>query len=249
MLDIRHHAGTYLHAYQHWNVDPDILLTGKGMAGGHAPLSAMLITGQVYDGLRDKGIDFNHGNTFENLPKACAAGMAMLDIMENEDLLEKVATMGRRLMRKLIAELGNHPRVGDIRGLGLFIAVGLALSSLPSSIPLLPQRFADFPQLEIVQDIMTKESFSSSEEIGRKIWELGKKQTFTGPHFTHCADHQAGLEEFSMEIYYGGSSNGRDGDYLMLSPAFTITKEDVDFIAKTMGDLVRTFFERYDATH
>lgn len=119
----------------------------------------------------------------------------------------------------------------------------------PLPLPLISQRFADFPQLEIVQDIITKESFHSSEEIARKIWEMGKIQIFPEPHCTHCADHQAGLDEFSMEIYFGGSSNGKDGDYLMLSPAFTITKEEVDFIAKTMGDLVRTFFERYDATH
>lgn len=124
--------GTYLHAYQHWNVVPDILLTGKGMAGGHAPLSATLMAAKVYDGLRDNATDFNHGNTFENLPRACAAGMAMLDIIESEDLLEKAATMGRRLMRKLTAELGNHPRVGDIRGLGPFIGVGLALPPSPS---------------------------------------------------------------------------------------------------------------------
>lgn len=120
----------YMHAWQEEGVAPDIQLVGKGLAGGYAAVSAMLVGPEVVDALGDNC--FAHGHTFQNFPVACAAGLAVQKIVDEDKLLQNVKIKGDRLMKKLVARLGDHPNVGNIRGAGFFrgVSVGYAHNDL-----------------------------------------------------------------------------------------------------------------------
>lgn len=120
----------YLHAWQKEGVVPDIQLIGKGIAGGYQALSGMLLSPEITDAI-EHGSGFNHGHTFQNSPKACAAGLAVQKIIEEEGLLANVRDKGDKLQEKLEERLGSHRNVGNIRGVGLFRAV--STSHMPRS--------------------------------------------------------------------------------------------------------------------
>jgi acetylornithine/N-succinyldiaminopimelate aminotransferase len=108
-------AGT-LWAYQHSGVVPDALTTAKALGGG-LPIGA-LITGER---LADVFAPGDHGSTFAGGPVQCAAGLAVLDVIDDEDLLASVRELGERL-RHAVAEL---PGVVEVRGRGLMLAFEL----------------------------------------------------------------------------------------------------------------------------
>jgi acetylornithine/N-succinyldiaminopimelate aminotransferase len=108
-------AGT-LWAYQHSGVVPDALTTAKALGGG-LPIGA-LITGER---LADVFAPGDHGSTFAGGPVQCAAGLAVLDVLADEDLLASVRELGERL-RHAMAEL---PGVVEVRGRGLMLAFEL----------------------------------------------------------------------------------------------------------------------------
>jgi acetylornithine/N-succinyldiaminopimelate aminotransferase len=108
-------AGT-LWAYQHSGVVPDALTTAKALGGG-LPIGA-LITGER---LADIFAPGDHGSTFAGGPVQCAAGLAVLDVIDDEDLLASVRELGERL-RHAVAEL---PGVVEVRGRGLMLAFEL----------------------------------------------------------------------------------------------------------------------------
>jgi adenosylmethionine-8-amino-7-oxononanoate aminotransferase len=113
----------YMHAWQEEDVVPDIQLVGKGLAGGYAAISAMLVGPLIADALGDNA--FAHGHTFQNFPTACAAGLAVQKIVRDDNLVGNVRDKGKKLMQKLKARLDGHPNVFDIRGKGLFVGVSL----------------------------------------------------------------------------------------------------------------------------
>jgi adenosylmethionine-8-amino-7-oxononanoate aminotransferase len=115
-----------MHAWQEEGVVPDIQLLGKGLAGGYANLSAMLAGPLIVDSLGDGA--FAHGHTFQNFPAGCAAGLAVQRVVRDDNLLANVCDKGEKLMKKLMARLGDHPYVGNIRGPGLFKGVGVRCS-------------------------------------------------------------------------------------------------------------------------
>ena len=110
--------------YQHWPCAPDILVAGKGMAGGYAPLTGIFATEAVAAPIAETDIDVMF-HTFAAHPAACAAGDKVLDIMARENLVERAATMGEKLMAALTDALGDHPHVAEIRGRGLLQGVEL----------------------------------------------------------------------------------------------------------------------------
>jgi acetylornithine/N-succinyldiaminopimelate aminotransferase len=104
--------------YQHEGVLPDVLTVAKGLGGGF-PIGACLGFGAAAD-LLGPG---SHGSTFGGNPVAAAAGLAVLDTVEREGLLENVGTVGDQI-RRGIESLG-HPLVAGIRGRGLLLAIEL----------------------------------------------------------------------------------------------------------------------------
>jgi adenosylmethionine-8-amino-7-oxononanoate aminotransferase len=113
----------YMHAWQEEDAVPDIQLVGKGLAGGYAAISAMLVGPLIADALGDNA--FAHGHTFQNFPTACAAGLAVQKIVRDDKLVGNVRDKGKKLMQKLKARLDGHSNVFDIRGKGLFVGVSL----------------------------------------------------------------------------------------------------------------------------
>jgi acetylornithine/N-succinyldiaminopimelate aminotransferase len=105
-----------LWAYQHAGVVPDALTVAKALGGG-LPIGA-LVTGER---LADVFAPGDHGSTFAGGPVQCAAGLAVLDVIEDESLLERVRELGERL-RHAMAEL---PGVVEVRGRGLMLAFDL----------------------------------------------------------------------------------------------------------------------------
>jgi adenosylmethionine-8-amino-7-oxononanoate aminotransferase len=109
-------------ALQHWNVEPDIILVGKGIASGYAPLGAVLVAPRVVEAFeRGSGV-FQHGFTYQSHPVATAAGNAVLDYIEARQLLQGVTPAGE-ILRAELAALESHPNVGEIRGLGLLLGI------------------------------------------------------------------------------------------------------------------------------
>ncbi len=109
----------------YFGVEPDLITTAKGITSSYAPLGAVLVRKTVADAFEAEGGAFMHGLTFGGHPIACAAALANLDIMLEEDLPGRAKATGAYLRRELEAALGDHPNVGDIRGAGLFLGIEL----------------------------------------------------------------------------------------------------------------------------
>jgi len=105
-------------ASQHWNLEPDIILVGKGIASGYAPLGAVLIAPRVVDAFEKGSAAFMHGFTYQSHPVATAAGIAVFDYLEAHKLFDRVTPAGQTL-KNVLAAVEHHPNVGQVRGLGL----------------------------------------------------------------------------------------------------------------------------------
>jgi L-2,4-diaminobutyrate transaminase len=113
---------------QKFAIAPDILTLAKGITSGYVPLSATLITDEIWQALRD-GSDqfgsFGHGYTYSAHPVSAAAALANLDIIEREQLAARAGTLGAVLQQVLTERLGHHPLVGEIRSTGLIAGIEL----------------------------------------------------------------------------------------------------------------------------
>jgi adenosylmethionine-8-amino-7-oxononanoate aminotransferase len=107
----------------HWGVRPDILVAAKGAASGYWPLGLAVASGAVHDTIARTG--FTHGFTYSHHVVGAAAGREVLRILRADGLVEAAAAKGKRLLGELEARLAGRPAVGDVRGLGLMVAVEL----------------------------------------------------------------------------------------------------------------------------
>lgn len=131
-------------AVQHWNLEPDLILVGKGIASGYAPLGAVLVSERVADVFAKGSGAFQHGFTYQAHPVSTAAGNAVLDVLERQNLFARVEAVARQL-REDLSPLEAHPNVGEIRGLGLLLGV------------------------EFVKNKSTREPFPKEQNIAEKI--------------------------------------------------------------------------------
>lgn len=113
-------TGKFL-ACEHWNINPDIIATAKGFGAGYIPLGAMTARQEIVDTVLDAG-GFQHGFTYAGNPIACAAGLAVIDEIYSEKLMENTVAMGARLISGLNILKENHAFIGDVRGKGLLTA-------------------------------------------------------------------------------------------------------------------------------
>ena len=112
--------------HQHFNLKPDIITMAKGLTSAYLPLSVTAIRKDIYEKFDtgEENSHFRHINTFGGNPAACAVAMKNLEIIEQENLVERSAELGKRLQKEL-ASLKDHPYVGDIRGLGFLLGIEL----------------------------------------------------------------------------------------------------------------------------
>ncbi|WP_341234703.1 aspartate aminotransferase family protein [uncultured Sulfitobacter sp.] len=113
-------TGKFL-AAEHWGITPDIVAMSKGFGAGYAPLGAIIAGARIVEPVLDAG-GFQHGFTYAGNPLACSAGLAVLEEMEDQGLIENAAKMGEVLMAELRALMDRYPFIGDVRGKGLLTA-------------------------------------------------------------------------------------------------------------------------------
>lgn len=113
-------TGKFL-AAEHWGITPDIVAMSKGFGAGYAPLGAIVAGARLVEPILNAG-GFLHGFTYAGNPLACSAGLAVLEEMEDQGLIENAARMGDVLMRELRALMDVYPFIGDVRGKGLLTA-------------------------------------------------------------------------------------------------------------------------------
>jgi adenosylmethionine-8-amino-7-oxononanoate aminotransferase len=114
-----------LHACEQEGIAPDLMAIAKGLGGGYAPIGAVLVGARVFGAFEQGSGLFQHGHTYMGHPLACAAALAVQEVIRRDDLLTNVRRQGQRLAQRLSERFGNHPYVGDVRGRGLFQAVEL----------------------------------------------------------------------------------------------------------------------------
>lgn len=131
-------------AVEHWGIAPDMILVGKGIASGYAPLGAVLVAPQVVEAFEHGSGTFQHGFTYQAHPVSVAAGNAVLDFLESRKLVARVSSAGETLYEAL-RPLLQHRNVGEIRGLGLLLGI------------------------EFVRDKVSREPFAREENIAERI--------------------------------------------------------------------------------
>jgi 4-aminobutyrate--pyruvate transaminase len=132
-------------AQQTYGFQADLTALAKGITSGYVPLGAVGVTPEIFAVLAAPDRMFMHGFTYSGHPVACAVALANLDIIEQENLPSNAAQRGLQLLEGLQHRLGDHPRVGNIRGKGLMAMV------------------------EVVDDRESKRSFVASQGVGGRL--------------------------------------------------------------------------------
>ncbi len=143
--------------FEHFGVTPDIVTSSKGITGGYVPLGAAIATGRVMETIYGDGASTQakvSGHTYAAHPTACAAGLAVLDAIEKENLLESTARIGEWMIAAFRSRYEGHPNVGEVRGKGFLIGI------------------------ELVQDAATKDPFAKDLAVGRRIMNRAMEQDF-----------------------------------------------------------------------
>ncbi len=117
-------VGTHFWGFETQDAVPDIVTLGKPIGNGH-PLGAVVTTPEIA-GAFDNGMEYF--NTFGGNPVSCAIGLAVLDVIEEEELQANALEVGGYLLEGLRALAPEHPVIGDVRGLGLYVGVELVLA-------------------------------------------------------------------------------------------------------------------------
>jgi 4-aminobutyrate aminotransferase len=107
---------------EHYDVVPDMLVIGKGLGGGVFPLAALLAREHLNQAMPEKALGHY---THEKNPVACAAGLAAIEVVEGEGLIQNARTVGDYALKRLRGMAADCRLIGDVRGLGLLLGVEL----------------------------------------------------------------------------------------------------------------------------
>jgi len=138
-------TGTWF-GLEKWGVEPDMISFAKGITSGYLPLGGIGLSDRVYKVMAEAPPDrrWMHAFTYSAHPTCCAVGVATMDILEREGLVEEAARKGKRLLDALM-QLSSLENVGDVRGRGLMCGV------------------------ELVEDKATKKAFPASMKFGPRV--------------------------------------------------------------------------------
>jgi adenosylmethionine-8-amino-7-oxononanoate aminotransferase len=130
-----------------WDVRPDIMCLAKALTNGYVPMGATVVNGRIAKVWESEGVsaEVMHGYTYSGHPLGCAAAIASLDLLVSEDLCQNAAVVGEYFLARLGELKGRYANIGDVRGLGLVLA------------------------LELVKDRKTKEPFSTQDEFPKRL--------------------------------------------------------------------------------
>jgi ornithine--oxo-acid transaminase len=114
-------------AIEHWGVEPDMLLAAKALSGGFVPVAAVALSAEIFDAVFSSMLRAPiHGSTFSKNNLAMAAGIATLDVIEQENLVENAAKLGESILDDLRALVGRYAFVKEVRGKGMMQAIEFA---------------------------------------------------------------------------------------------------------------------------
>jgi adenosylmethionine-8-amino-7-oxononanoate aminotransferase len=113
----------WLFACEEDGIAPDILTIAKGLGAGYQPIGATLVSDEIYRAIVSGSGFFQHGHTYIGHATACAAALEVQRVIAEDRLLDNVKARGEQLRARLRECFADHPRVGDIRGRGLFVGV------------------------------------------------------------------------------------------------------------------------------
>lgn len=164
-------TGRFL-AGEHWGAMPDIVTLAKGLGAGYAPLGAVVASQALIEPVLASG-GFGHGFTYAGNPLACAAGLAVLDVIERDDLMANTRAIGALLKQRLEALMARYPFIGDVRGKGLLLAFELVADRVTMA-PLLPAFDAYIQLVELAY------------ERGLILYSRRTRGGFSGDHFLVC---------------------------------------------------------------
>jgi len=134
-------------ASETYNIKPDILVCAKALSSSYLPISGTMISDDIYQAIADASAKygvFGHGYTYSGHPVAAAVALETLKIYEEDDILGHVRMVAKRFQERL-TNFGEHPLVGEVRGVGLVGAT------------------------ELVKDKATKEAFPASDGVGAMV--------------------------------------------------------------------------------
>jgi adenosylmethionine-8-amino-7-oxononanoate aminotransferase len=134
-----------LHALDAEGVVADLMTVAKGLGGGYQAIGAVMVQQHVFDVFAQGSGQFKHGHTYVGHPVACAAALAVQQIVWRDGLVAAAHVQGLALRQRLVDVFGAHPNVGDIRGRGLFLAI------------------------EMVQDRVSKQAFDPALALNARI--------------------------------------------------------------------------------
>ncbi|WP_105104376.1 aspartate aminotransferase family protein [Microbulbifer pacificus] len=109
----------------YYGLKPDLMTFAKAVTNGYFPLGGTMVSDRVAEVIKSKGGEFTHGYTYSAHPAACMAGLATLNILRDEKIIENVRDNTAPYLAKRWAELADHPIVGEARSLGLVGALEL----------------------------------------------------------------------------------------------------------------------------
>ena len=156
-------------AAQTFGVAPDILCAGKGLSSGYAPLSAMIVRDDLYFegfwGEAEEEVHFAHGHTYGANPVSAAAGLAVIEVVEGEDLIARGRETGRHIRERLAAEVARLGILGEVRGKGALTGVAF------------------------VRDMATMEPFSEERQFGKRV----ERRLLDAGLILRCDPHWIGI--------------------------------------------------------
>jgi putrescine aminotransferase len=127
---------------EHFDIEADLMPIAKGLSSGYLPIGGLMVGDRVTETVINKGGDFNHGFTYSGHPAACAVALENIRILKDEKIIEKAKHELSPYLQKKWLALGDHPMVGEARGIGMVGA------------------------LELVKDKNTKTSYPSDQNVG-----------------------------------------------------------------------------------
>ena len=142
-------------AFDHAGVSPDIMCLSKGLTGGYMPMSICVTTQEIYDAFYDdynKGKAFMHSHTYAGNPLACSAAIEVLNILKDENIIEKANDKAKYFNRIIKEKFEDLPYVGEVRHIGLINAI------------------------ELVKNKASKEPYESELRVGYQIYKKALKK-------------------------------------------------------------------------
>jgi len=114
-------------AFEHWDVEPDMVLSAKALSGGFAPVGAVALRKKTFDALFSNMVRAPiHGSTFAKNNLSMAAGIATLEVLKEDDLVDNAAKIGEAILNDLRTLVGRYSFVKDVRGIGMMQAIEFA---------------------------------------------------------------------------------------------------------------------------